>query len=475
MEKTKIEKPEITQAINAFSQKKFDKAEKICLEVLSKSDDADANHIIGCIRMGEKKFDESIEYINKSLAKDPDNLGTLISLGCAQSSSKDYKNSITSFNKVVKKKSDISQVHFYLGEAYRQLEKYEKSLESFKECLRLTPDHIGCQMMIGVIYEELKRFNQAIDFYKSCIDTYPEYIAPHVNLGMCLLLTGNYEEGWNEYEWRLKISGDDIYQKEFKKPKWNGEDLDNKKLLVICEQGFGDSVQFIRFAESLSKEGATIFIMSPDELKSLLVNQKGVSKVFGYDDVLPEYDFYTYILSIPKILKWEPKMDTQHFPYLKVEEKNLPFIVKDKINIGILTQTRRGASDEKFRSIELAKFSGVFEKQKHNIVSLDYFVNEDTSNSGIIDVFPEINDVADTANIIKNLDLVICVDTLVAHIAGALNKKTWLMLAAVPGWRWDLNYPDSTPWYPSIEIFRQQTNNDWDTMIKNIKDKLNNV
>jgi len=474
MEKTKIEKPEITQAINAFSNKKFAEAEKICLEVLSKSDDADANHIIGCIRMGEKKFDESIEYINKSLAKDPDNLGTLISLGCAQSSSKDYKNSITSFNKVIKKKSDISQVHFYLGEAYRQLEKYEKSLESFKECLRLTPDHIGCQMMIGVIYEELKRFNQAIDFYKSCIDTYPEYIAPHVNLGMCLLLTGNYEEGWDEYEWRLKLPKE-IYQKEFKKPKWNGEDLDNKKLLIICEQGFGDAVQFIRFAESLSKGGATIFIMSPDELKSLLVNQKGVNKVLGYDDTLPEYDFYTYMLSIPKILKWEPKMDTQRFPYLKVEEKNLPFIVKDKINIGILTQTRRGASDEKYRSIELSKFSGVFEKQKHNIISLDYFANEDTSNNGIIDVFPEINDVADTANIIKNLDLVICVDTLVAHIAGALNKKTWLMLPAVPGWRWDLNYPSSTPWYPSIEIFRQQTNNDWDTMINNIRDKLNNV
>tara|TARA_B100001250_G_scaffold146288_1_gene125272 strand:- start:757 stop:2181 length:1425 start_codon:yes stop_codon:yes gene_type:complete len=474
MKKTKIEKPEITQAINAFSQKKFSEAEKICLEVLSKSDDADANHIIGCIRMGEKKFDESIEYINKSLAKDPDNLGTLISLGCAQSSSKDYKSAITSFNKVVKKKSDISQVHFYLGEAYRQLGKYEKSLESFKECLKLTPDHIGCQMMVGIVYEELKRFNQAIDFYKSCIDTYPEYIAPHVNLGMCLLLTGNYEEGWGEYEWRLRLSRD-IYQKEFKKPKWNGEDLDNKKLLIICEQGFGDSVQFIRFAESLSKEGATIFVMSPDELKSLLVNQKGVNKVFGYDDVLPEYDFYTFMLSIPKILKWEPKMDTQHFPYLKVEEKNHPFVVKDKMNIGILTQTRTGTNDEKFRSIELNKFSNVFEKQKHNIISLDYFINEDTSNKGIIDVFPEINDVADTANIIKNLDLVICVDTLVAHIAGALNIKTWLMLATVPGWRWDLNYPVSTPWYPSIEIFRQQTNNDWDTMIKDIGNKLNNV
>jgi tetratricopeptide (TPR) repeat protein len=474
MKKTKIEKPQITKAINAFGQNKFVEAEKICLEVLSKSDDADANHIIGCIRMGEKKFDESIEYINKSLAKDPDNLGTLISLGCAQSSSKDYKSAAISFNKVVKKKSDISQVHFYLGEAYRQLDKYEKSLESFKECLRLTPDHIGCQMMIGVIYEELKQFNQAIDFYRSCIDTYPEYLAPHINLGMCLLLTGNYEEGWDEYEWRLKLSTK-IYQKEFTRPKWNGEDLDNKKLLIICEQGFGNAVQFIRFAEQLSKEGATIFIISPDELKSLLVNQKGVNKVLGYDDVLPEYDFYTFMLSIPKILKWEPKMDTQYFPYLKVEEKNHPFVVKDKMNIGILTQTRKGTNDEKFRSIELTKFSGVFEKQKHNIISLDYFANEDTSNSGIIDVFPEINDVADTANIIKNLDLVICVDSLVAHIAGALNIKTWLMLATVPGWRWDLNHPVSTPWYPSIEIFRQQTNGDWDTIIKNIRDKLNNV
>ena len=108
-----------------------------------------------------------------------------------------------------------------MGEAYRQIEKFNDALDSFKKCLSLTPDHIGCQLMVGIIYEELKKFDQAIKFYKSCIETYPDYIEPHINLGMCLLLTGNYKEGWKEYEWRRKLPAE-VYNLEFTSPEWTG-------------------------------------------------------------------------------------------------------------------------------------------------------------------------------------------------------------------------------------------------------------
>ena len=114
---------------------------------------------------------------------------------------------------------------------------------------------------------------------------------------MCYLLTGEYEKGWKEYEWRLKFDSEH-YKRKFDKPQWNGEALNGKKLLIICEQGFGDSIQFIRFSKFLSDEGAKIIISAPEELCSLLKDQQGVDEVYKFDDQLPEYDFYVYMLSL---------------------------------------------------------------------------------------------------------------------------------------------------------------------------------
>ena len=145
----------------------------------------------------------------------------------------------------------------------------------------------------------------------------------------------------------------------------------------------------------------------------------------------------------------------------------------DKINIGLVTQTRKETGDEKSRSIDIEKFKGVFDKQKHHVISLDYFSNQQDNENEITNVVPQIKDFSDTANIIQNLDLVISVDTVVAHIAGSLGIKTLLCLPAVPGWRWDLNYSKTTPWYSSLELFRQPIHNDWDTVINEIKVEIN--
>ena len=204
-----------------------------------------------------------------------------------------------------------------------------------------------------------------------------------------------------------------------------------------------------------------------------LTNKKESPKVISFKDSLPDHDFYTYMLSIPKILEWKPQIYNQRYPYLQVESKPLEFLDSDKINIGLLTQTRKETGDEKSRSVDLDKFKGVFDKKKHNVVSLDFFADQTNKDNNIIDFFPEINDFTDTANIVQNLDLIISVDTVIAHIGGALGIKVLLCLPAVPGWRWDLNYPNTTPWYPSLQVFRQPIHNDWDTVIKEIKNELN--
>ena len=457
MSENPVQKPEVIKAINAFSQNNFKEAEQICLELLSRDSDADANHIVGCIRMGQRKFDESISYINKSLEISPDNIGTLISLGCVLSSKKDYLEAIKVFKKIIKLKDDISQVHFYLGEAYRQTLQNEKSLSSFKKCLEITPDHIGCQLMVGIIYEELKKFNQAIDFYKACINTYPEYIEPHINLGMCYLLTGNYAEGWNEYEWRLKLQAQ-VYEIKFKKPRWVGQDLSGKTLVIATEQSVGEILLFIRFAKQLAFDGAKIIVMTQGELKKILESQKWINKVISYDDEVPDCDYYTYLLSIPKVLEWNPKMDTQTHPYLEIDKENFSEILPDKKNIGYLLAPDMNSST--------AKQTAIPEKDINSLI--------DTKNINFINL-SEIKDIDVLAGIIQNLDLVICVESDLAYLAGSLNISTFLILPVVPKHLWDLSYKSTSPWYPSLELFRQETSGDWTNVINEIQGRLTSV
>ena len=457
MSQEKIENPEILKAINAFSQNKFHEAEIICKKILNKDNNPDANHILGCIRMGERKFDESISLIEKSLQVTPNNVGVLISLGCAQSSKKDFNKAITTYNKIITIKNDISQVHFYLGEAYRQTQQFNDSLSSFKRCLELAPDHIGCQLMIGIIYEELREFDTAIDFYKSCIDTYPEYTEPHINLGMCYLLTGNYEDGWHEYEWRLKLPMKTYQLKLDEKKKWTGQDLAGKKVLVVAEQSIGETFQFIRFAKQLAMDGATVTVLSQDKTLEILKEQSWIDCVLKYDDELPEYDFYSYIISIAKVLEWSPSMDTQKHPYLSLNDNKL---TKDnnKKRLGFLIDPDSKLATYNQMDVPKVRFMELFCSSGYEIVNLSDFT-----------------DYLELAKTIQNLDMVITIEGDVVHLAGSLNIPTLLILPPVPRHTWDLNYLDSTPWYPSVELLRQGKISDWTSIVDYINQRIFHV
>ena len=456
MTKSDIYKEQITKAINAFSQKKFNEAEEICLKILSANNNPDANHILGCIRMSEGRYDESITLINNALSVNPDDIGTLISLGCALSSKKDHEKSIVIFKKIISLKDDISQVHFYLGESYRQVQNFEKALTSFKRCLSITPDHIGCQLMIGIIYEELKKFDQAISFYKSCIETYPDYIEPHINLGMCLLLTGNYNEGWHEYEWRLKLPAK-VYEMKFIKPKWTGQDLLGKKLLIVAEQSIGETFQYIRFAKLLAMEGAKIIIMAQPEITNILRQQEWITDVIEYDDKA-EYDYYTYLISIAKTLEWSPDMDTQKFPYIKVNDDLADKVNNTRKNIGIMIKADKNLSNYNQISVPKDEIDPIFEKSSHNIIDLS-----------------EYDDFDKLAEVIKDLDLVVSIESDIVHLAGSLNIPVWLMLSAVPKHTWDLSYKNTSPWYPSLMLFRQESRDNWTEVVEKIKENLTSV
>ncbi len=241
-------KQEINKAINFLGQNKFDEAEKACKKILDAGDNPDAYHILSSIKIYKREYDESIDYVMKSIEINDTNPGYHVTLGCAYSSKQDYVKSVEAFKNALKINSKIAQVHFYLGESYRKLKQYNNAISSFYDTIELAPDHTGAHMLLGIVYQEKKQFDLSINSFKKCIEIMPDYAEAHINLGLCYLLIGDYDNGWREYEWRRKLfkTDEDKLQKE-----WTGQSLENKTLLVIDEESTDNLIHFVRFLKEL--------------------------------------------------------------------------------------------------------------------------------------------------------------------------------------------------------------------------------
>jgi len=460
---------ELNKAINFLGQNKFSEAELICNTIIKKNDNADAFHILSSIKIYNQEFAESIRLVHKSIAINSDNPGYHVTLGCAYSAAKEYEKSIKPFKDAIKLNDKIAQVHFYLGESYRKLKNYNDAISSLYKTIELSPDHIGSYMLLGIIYQEKKQFDLSVKSFKTCIDIMPEYAEAHVNLGLCYLLVGDYENGWREYEWRRKLykQKNDRLQKE-----WTGQNLEDKSLLILDEGSNSNLIHFIRFAKELKKDNCKILLQCNEQAHDLLSKQTWLDGIIAPDNY-PEHDYYIYIGSLMNVLKINPNNISQEFPYIDIDNKNNDIIEADKLNIGVVFEADRNTNSYDDETIETKYVEDLFSSH-HNIISLDnpddeneptYFCNHKFSYSNLDEL----------SNILSKLDLVITVDHIVAHLSGALNIKTFLMVPCVPNWRWEITHRNSTPWYSSIKLFRQDTPGDWVSIISRVKKELKGV
>ena len=464
--KNKIEQ-KLNKAINFLGQNKFPEAELVCKEIIKKKDNSDAYHILSSIKLYKQEFDESIELVNKSIEMRDDNPGYYVTLGCAHSASKDYESSIEAFNKAISLNDKIAQIHFYLGESHRKLKKYNDAIASFYQTIELSPDHVAAYMLLGLVYQEKKQFDLSIQSFKKCIEIMPDYAEVHLNLGLCYLLIGDYENGWREYEWRKKLINNpsDNLNKE-----WTGQNLENKKLLIL-EEGDENLIHFIRFARELYKDNCEIVLQCSNASMELMANQKWIYEVVSADNI-PDHDYHVHIGSLMKVLQCNPNNLNQEYPYLESENNNMEIIEKDKLNIGVVFETNRESNAHDDESIDEENISYIF-NDTHNVISLDEKINDKNIPSTNYKIFNYAN-LNELSSFMSCLDLVITVNHVVAHLAGALNINTILMLPCVPNWRWEITHRNTTPWYKSVTIFRQETPGDWKSVVKKVEEKLKN-
>ena len=358
------------------------------------------------------------------------------------------------------------------GDLYFSKQQLDQAESWYQLSIQINPLYAPVYTNMGVICEKKNKIDMAIDWYHESLYINPDSAPTHKNLGHALLLKGNFIDGFKEYQWRLKCDAF-LNNPKHNIPFWNGESLENKKILLYSEQGFGDIIQFIRYAKDLKKIGATTVAGTFPNLTRLLETANGVDKAVSNASET-EFDYQVHLLSLPYVLKTTENSIPSEIPYFQISQEDIDSYYQQQIqpqenelNIGLIWTGDPKHPNDKNRSISLQTLSPLFQLTHINFYCFQKNLINDNSPKSIIDLSKHINDFYDTAVAMMFMDAFISVDTAPAHLAGALGKKIWLLLPYVPDWRWMTNRTDS-PWYPTMKLMRQSQPGNWAQVIEQI-------
>jgi len=301
------------------------------------------------------------------------------------------------------------------------------------------------------------------------LDLQPGYAAIEANLGMMMLTLGEFEHGWKKYECREKVIP--VSLDNHPSPRWDGSNLDGRRIIIQSEQGFGDTIQFVRYLPMVAARGGRVILQCPPQLQRLLSHLPHVERVIGQDEPLPEFEVRSRLLNLPGFFNSNLQTIPAEVPYLFPEAS---FVQRWRerlaaqppgLKIGLSWAGSPDHPLDRQRSISLASLAGLAQVGGVQFYSLQKGsagrqVENPPAGLSIVDWTADLVDFADTAALVSNLDLVISVDSAVAHLTGALGVPVWILVQFVADWRWLLDRSDS-PWYPSAKLFRQSVRGDW--------------
>jgi tetratricopeptide (TPR) repeat protein len=372
-----------------------------------------------------------------------------------------------------------------LGNAQRMQNHFGEALESYRRALALKPDSAEIQVNLANLYRAQNKLTEAAEACHRALALSPELAQAHINLSIVELVAGNLREGWLHGEYRLRLECDDIGL-HLDRPLWNGTDpIRGKNMLLHGEQGLGDTLHFVRYVSQVAACGARIHLMVQRPLASLVAaSYPSLESVIPLGDPMPEFDFHCPLASLPRIFGTELSNIPAPVPYLRVpgekaeRARNILGVRGEReLRVGLVWAGNASHANDMNRSIPLQDIRGLLE-QRPGVHF--YALNKGVSAADrealaglpqVTNLAPQLGDFADTAAFLEQMDLAVSVDTSVAHLAGALGKRLWLLLPFSPDWRWLLARDDS-PWYPSARLFRQPTTGDWGAVIRRVKMEL---
>ncbi len=479
----------LIRALQRQGERSYAEAETCYLEYLhALPEDAQARAAYAGLLASQGRTSQAIDNYRRALEINPGFAEAASNLALALAKSEEFEEAEEWLQRALALNPDMLAARLNLGAVQQELGKLEESAESFEQAVRHSPDSAVARFNLANGYARLFRMDEAVENYRAAIAVDPEFVDPHWNLSHALLLQGQFEEGWEKYEYRWRIPSAE--KPEASGRLWSGEDLRGKRLFLWSEQGYGDTLQFIRYASLAARRGARVTVHARAPLTRILQSVKGIERIGLRGDPVPDYDYQCPLMSLPGAFETAGDTIPWEGPYLRADPEEVAvwgarlsrFNRNARLRVGLVWSSGiRAYNREVFhagitRSITLGQLNPLARVRGVQFVSLQVGPQAGEAATPphgmrLVDWTGELRDFADTAALIEALDLVITVDTAVMHLAGALGKPVWALLKYHGCWRWLRGRQDS-PWYPGLRLFRQTEPESWSDPIRSAAEAL---
>jgi tetratricopeptide (TPR) repeat protein len=450
----------------------------------AKPDYAEAWCNLGVALQDERKFDDALQAYHHAISLRADFAMAHCNLGVALKEQGRFDEAVASYHRAIALEPDYDFAFANLAAVLLEQGKAEEAVIACRRALAIKPDMAIAQFNLGTALKNLCRLDEAIAVFRQAIKLDPGFVEAHFTLGQTLLLNGCFAEGWSEYEWRWRLKEyawlSNIHGT-FHQPRWMGEPLNGRTLLVYAEQGLGDAIQYVRYLPRVVAAGGRVILAVHPPLRKLFAAVPDVTLVSLDSVPLPPFDLHCPLLSLPMIFGTHLQSIPGGVPYLRAAEGDVERwrarIGGAAPRVGIVWSGNPTQRGDRFRSPHLRPVLPLFELPDITFVALQVGPGrQDLATTplpaNVLDLGPEINDLADTAAIMSGLDLVITSCTAPLHLAGALGVQTWAMIPASPHFPWLLGRNDSL-WYPSLRLYRQEAfGTDWSGVVRRIRADL---
>lgn len=400
--------------------------------------------------------------------------------GAIRNRLRQHEAEIADYQQAIALQPGFAEPWMRLGSALQMTNRYAEALQAYERALAvdgsLIDAHCGCAQALGA----LQRHEEALAAYEHAVALDPRNVRPRFERSMLLLALGQFERGWLEYEWRWKVQGLSLKPRDFPQPQWAGGNIAGKTILLHPEQGYGDAIQFARYASQVAAQGARVVMEMHPPLLPLMQGLEGVHQWVRKGDALPPFDVHCPFMSLPLAL--DTRLDTipADVPYLRADPARVQRW-RDRLGaprglrIGLAWSGNEKHVSDRHRSLPLATLMAHLPEGVEGISLQKDLRTEDRRTLAAQDRVrhfgDEIQDFGDTAALCELVDLVLTVDTSIAHVAGALGRPAWVLLSLKSDWRWLLAREDS-PWYPSLRLWRQRRLDDWDEVLERVATEL---
>lgn len=501
------------RAVSSYKAGRLGDAEQLCQQILSaQPGHFDAAHVLAVVQAARGRHDLALASYDCALAlrpQQPDVLNnrgsTLLALGrvddaiasydralaaraefpeawCNRGSALEklgrWDDAMTSYDRALALRPDYADARYNRGNVMKALGRHADALADYDRAIALQPRHADAHNNRGQVLKEMLRYDDALASYDAALAIQPQHVMARCNAAALRLLTGDFDRGWTDYEWRWKKPSVVRTNRNFRQPLWLGaEQITGRTILLHGEQGLGDTIQFSRYVPLVAARGARVILEVQKPLQALMAGFAAGVKVVARGDALPAFDVHCPLMSLP--LAFGTRLETipaapayLHAPAERLTKWQTRLAPARRPRVGLTWSGNPAHERDSERSIPLRALLPLLDADA-TFVSLQKDMRPDDAavlreRGDILDAGGELADFSDTAALISQLDLVISVDTSVAHLAGALGRPVWILLTQMPDFRWLLDRADS-PWYPSVRLFRQDDDRSWDGVIARVR------